>query len=147
MLYASSLSGLTLANAGLGSVHGLASPLGAFFPIPHGVVCGTLLHAATQLNISAMQSREPGNQALGKYAEAGRLLADGVGMSDADALVALGEVLATWCERLEMKRLGEYGVSQADIPRIVANSRGNSMQTNPIVLSDEEIAALISSRF
>ena len=146
MLYASSLSGLTLANAGLGSVHGLASPLGAFFPIPHGVVCGTLLHAATDLNISAMQSREPDNPALGKYAKAGRLLAHDPHLSNTAALVALGEVLEGWCGRLKMKRLGEYGVDQADIPRIVANSRGNSMQTNPIELSDEEIARLISSR-
>ncbi|OIO68246.1 MAG: alcohol dehydrogenase [Zetaproteobacteria bacterium CG12_big_fil_rev_8_21_14_0_65_55_1124] len=146
MLYASSLSGLTLANAGLGSVHGLASPLGAFFPIPHGVVCGTLLHAATQLNISAMQSREPGNPALGKYAEAGRLLVDDAMMPDDVALDALLAVLEGWCEGLKMKRLGEYGVAQDDIPRIVANSRGNSMQTNPIVLSDEEIAGLISCR-
>jgi len=61
MLYASSISGLTLANAGLGSVHGLASPLGAFFPIPHGVVCGTLLFDASRLNIEAMQHRQPTN--------------------------------------------------------------------------------------
>ena len=146
MLYASAISGLTLANAGLGSVHGLASPLGAFFPIPHGVVCGTLVYAATDLNITAMQSRDSSNSALGKYAEAGRLLARDKALSDEDARDALLALLEQWCERLEMKRIGAYGVVQADIARIVANSRGNSMLTNPIMLSDEEIAGLINSR-
>jgi len=146
MLYASAISGLTLANAGLGSVHGLASPLGAFFPIPHGVVCGTLLHAATDLNITAMQSRDSSNPALAKYAEAGRLMVRDKGLPDDDARHALLALLEQWCERLQMKRLGEYGVVQADIARIVPNSRGNSMLTNPIMLSDEEIAGLINSR-
>lgn len=146
MLYASAISGLTLANAGLGSVHGLASPLGAYFPIPHGVVCGTLLHAATALNISAMRDREPENPSLAKYAEAGRLLANDHGLSGQAALAALLAVLQGWCERLGMQRLGDYGIGEADIPRIVAGSRGNSMQTNPLRLSDEEIAGLVRSR-
>jgi len=73
MAYASLVSGVCLAQTGLGSVHGLAAPLGAFFPIPHGVVCGTLLAAATRVNIDVMQEREPDNPALAKYAQVGRL--------------------------------------------------------------------------
>jgi len=146
MLYASAMSGLTLANAGLGSVHGLASPLGACFPIPHGVVCGTLLHEATALNIAAMQDREPLNPGLVRYAEAGRLLVDNVTLPDDAALTALVAALQSWSDCLKMQRLGEYGVTKDDIPRIMAGSRGNSMQTNPIVLTDDEIAGLVYSR-
>ncbi|MDQ6971503.1 MAG: iron-containing alcohol dehydrogenase [Mariprofundaceae bacterium] len=146
MLYASSMSGLTLANAGLGSVHGLASPLGAFFPIPHGVVCGTLLHVATDVNIRAMQDREPENPSLARYAQAGRLLSKDDGLSQSAALDALLALLEEWTTLFRMPLLGVYGVGHEDVPRIVASSRGNSMQTNPIVLSDEEIAGLISHR-
>ena len=58
MAYAALLSGITLAQVGLGSVHGLASPLGAFYPIPHGAVCGTLVAAATGINIHSLLARE-----------------------------------------------------------------------------------------
>lgn len=146
MLYASSLSGLTLANAGLGAVHGLASPLGAFFPIPHGAACGSLVHGATQLNIHAMQEREPRNPGLVKYAEAGRILVGDPGLDDARARRSLLELLEDWSERLAMPRLSDYDVSPDDIPRIVAGARGNSMQTNPILLQDEELSRLLAHR-
>ena len=74
MAYAALVSGITLAQVGLGSVHGLAAPLGAYFPIPHGVVCGTLVGAATRANIEALRAREPAHPALEKYAQVGRLL-------------------------------------------------------------------------
>jgi len=146
MLYASSISGLTLANAGLGSVHGLASPLGAFFPVPHGVVCGTLVHEASRMNVGAMQLRQPENSALAKYAEIGRLMTRKNDLNDDEARTALIELLGEWTVGLRMPRLSEYGVGDADVARVVAGSRGNSMKTNPIELSDEEIAVLIRSR-
>jgi alcohol dehydrogenase class IV len=146
MAYAALLSGITLAQVGLGSVHGLASPLGAYFPIPHGVVCGTLVAAATEINIKAMQEREPENKALAKYAEVGRLLTGHNAMDDATAHLSLIALLAEWSERLELPRLNGYGMTSADFPLIVANSRGSSMQTNSIVLMDAEINAILEQR-
>src|SRR5690606_33194026 len=76
MAYAALLSGITLAQVGLGSVHGLAAPLGAFFPHPHGVACGTLVAECTRANIRLLQARAPDSPALWRYAHAGKLLAD-----------------------------------------------------------------------
>jgi alcohol dehydrogenase len=146
MAYAALLSGITLAQAGLGSVHGLAAPLGAFFPIPHGVACGTLLEAATRVNIEVMEAREPANPALEKYARAGRLLHGMADVDDAGARRFLLQVLGEWTGRMHLPRLGEFGVTEADVAHIVTNSRGSSMKTNPVVLSDPEIANILHAR-
>ncbi len=146
MAYASLLSGICLAQTGLGSVHGLAAPLGAFFPIPHGVACGTLVASATRINIEALEARLPDSPALPKYAEIGRRFAMQKGLNGADARHYLLEELARWQEALRLPRLSIYGVGEADIPRIVAHSRGSSMKTNPVVLADEEIARLLRER-
>lgn len=146
MAYASLLSGITLAQVGLGSVHGLASPLGAYFPIPHGVVCGTLVAAATEVNIQAMQAREPNNSALIKYARVARMLTNQSDLDDSNALVTLTKLLSDWSEILKLPRLHQYGIKETDFTKIVANSRGSSMQTNPIVLTDKEITTILKSR-
>ncbi len=146
MAYAALISGITLAQVGLGAVHGLAAPLGAFFPIPHGVACGTLMAEATRCNIEAMRERDPTNIALEKYALVGRLLSKRDVPRQADAHEALLETLASWTRALDLPRLGHYGVSTADMPAIVANCRGSSMKTNPIVLRDDEIEVLLEAR-
>lgn len=146
MAYGALVSGITLAQVGLGSVHGLASPLGAFFPIPHGVVCGTLVACASHMNIQAMKQREPQNIAIKKYADVGKLLKNKENMGDGEACEALVETLADWTQHMELPRLSQYGVSEDDFALIVANSRGSSMKTNPILLTDEEIATILSQR-
>jgi alcohol dehydrogenase class IV len=146
MAYAALLSGITLAQVGLGSVHGLASPLGAFFPIPHGVVCGSLVAEATAMNINALQEREKDEAILLKYAQAGRMLAHDIHLSDEAALSRLVEILSGWTKEMHLPRLSEFGVTTGDIPKIVNNSRGSSMKTNPIVLTDEEIGKILINR-
>jgi len=146
MAYAALISGITLAQVGLGSVHGLAAPLGAFFPIPHGAACGTLIAEATRVNIDAMHRRDPHNPALEKYALVGRLLSKTSCPEQAEAHAALLEILDTWTLALHLPGLGQFGVERADIPRVVSHCRGSSMKTNPIVLEDGEIAALLEAR-
>lgn len=146
MAYAAQLSGITLAQVGLGSVHGLAAPLGAFFPVPHGVVCGTLVAVCSEMNIRALRQREPRSAALDKYAEVGRLLADERDLPDEAACEALLEILTDWTEGLALPLLSSYGMREADIPRVVANCRGSSMKTNPIVLTDTEVALILKAR-
>jgi alcohol dehydrogenase class IV len=147
MATAALCSGICLAQTGLGAVHGVASPLGALFPIPHGVACGATLTAATRVNVAAMEAREPGSPALGRYAELGWLLTGGDRAAlrdDRTARAALVALLDDWRGRLAVPRLSVYGITAADIPAIVADSHGSSMKTNPIVLTDAEIAAILT---
>ncbi len=153
LAYASLLSGITLAQAGLGSVHGLASPLGAFFPCPHGVVCGTLVAEATDINITALSERTPDSIALRKYANVGALLVNHplpLSSFQVELLAAfctiLVDTLRNWTKRLALPKLSAYGMQAADIDKVVANCRGGSMKTNPIVLTDAELRELLQRR-
>lgn len=146
MAYAALLSGICLAQTGLGSVHGLAAPLGAFFPIPHGVACGTLLAEATKANIDRMDARDPANPALAKYAQVGRLFRGRTHVDDVGARVFLVHVLKEWTEKMKLPRLSAYGMNEADVARVVTHCRGSSMKTNPIVLTDQEVTEVVRKR-
>ncbi len=145
MALAALLSGICLAHAGLGAVHGLASPLGAQLPIPHGAACGATLAGVTRANVEALERRSPNSPALPRYAALGRLLGRLPGTTpDAAARTALVDTLAAWTAALAMPGLGTYGMEPAGIPAVVADARGSSMRTNPVVLTDEELAAILA---
>ncbi len=146
MAYAALLSGITLAQVGLGSVHGLASPLGAFYPIPHGVVCGTLVASATRINIHSMLAREPDNRALTKYVQVAEILCQKNFSKSAAAFTALIDLLTAWTDELALPRLAHYSLQETTFDKIIANCRGSSMKTNPIVLKDEEIRQILLER-
>ncbi len=151
LAYAALLSGITLAQTGLGSVHGLASPLGAYFPCPHGVVCGTLVAEATDINIAALFERTPDSIALSKYANMGALLTNRPfpvysKKNDTARCSSLVNTLRNWTERLALPKLNTYEMQADNIDKVVANCRGGSMKTNPIVLTDAELRELLLRR-
>jgi alcohol dehydrogenase len=150
MAWAALCSGIALANAGLGAAHGLVAPLGARFGIHHGTGCGALLAAVTHANLAALAERAPGSPALLRYADAGHLLAGGApsagaALSDDEARDALLATLDRLTAALGVPRLGTLGVSPDAFPALVAESRGSSMRTNPVVLTDTEIEGILAA--
>jgi alcohol dehydrogenase len=150
MAWAALCSGIALANAGLGAVHGLVAPLGARFGVHHGTGCGALVAATTRTNLAALAERAPRSPALARYAEAGRLLAGdpagAAGMrTDDDARTALLATLDGLTAALRIPGLSASGVTADAFPALVAESRGSSMRTNPVVLTDGEIAAILAA--
>ena len=53
MLLASCMAGMCFNNAGLGLVHSLAHPVGAYFHVPHGLACALYLPVVMEFNASA----------------------------------------------------------------------------------------------
>ena len=93
-----------------------------------------------------LQAREPGSPGLARYARAGEILC-GRTFPDADAArAALVEQLRRWTDEMGLARLGGFGITEADVDRVVADSRGSSMKTNPVVLTDAEIGGLVRER-
>ena len=144
MAYGSLCSGIGLANAGLGLVHGLAGPIGGWFPMPHGVICGTLMAAVQQQNWRALKQRDPHHPAVERMARVGRLMPGGGNISEnAAAVDHLTDGLLDWVEELRLPRLSDYGITAVDLDRIVEAA---SNRNNPIALSPSEIKALLETR-
>ncbi len=138
---ASLLSGLALANAGLGAVHGFAAPLGGLFSAPHGEVCAALLGPVMAANLSALgEGGDPGG-ALGRYAELARWL---TGRADAQASDGVAWVRG-WVETLGIRRLSAHGLTRERIGEVVARAKAaSSMKANPVVLSDGALSAILA---
>lgn len=143
MAYASLLSGVTLANAGLGTVHGLAASVGGLVDIPHGVVCGTLVGKVTEVTIRKLESGEGEQAALDRYAAAGTLVAGADPGAPGGSRRALVETIAEWTERLGIPRLGRFGFDERDAVA-VARKAGN--KNNPVELTPSELEEILLSR-
>lgn len=139
--YASLLSGITLANAGLGTVHGFASSIGGFFDIPHGLVCARMMEPVNRLTISRLKKSSPDNLGLYKYARIGKLFSKDKNKKDEQYVEILLELIQSWTEKFNLKRLGDYGIKEEDFERIVS-ATGNKY--NPVPLSKDELTEALS---
>ena len=144
MSYAALLSGITLANAGLGVVHGLASALGGLFEIPHGIICGTLVCAATKVTIDKLKKqKDKSERALRKYARVGALLTGSDNCTTDVCCSRLILKLEEWTDMLHLPLLSEFGVKESDIETVLDNT-GN--KNNPVQLDRNEIRHIIDMR-
>jgi alcohol dehydrogenase class IV len=134
-------SGIALTNAGLGAVHGFAAPIGANFPIPHGVICARLLAPVIAANTQTLRTQSPDHEVLGKYESFG--VYDGKNVPGPSNL---GELARAFSDEMHIPRLGAYGFREEDIPEMVSLAKkSSSMRYNPVVLADDVLANILRS--
>jgi len=141
MSLASLFGGLALANAKLGAVHGFAGPFGGMFSAPHGATCAALLPPVMAVNVQALRARDPDNPALGRYDDLARILTNSDQATAADGVTWVQDL----CRDLQIPPLSTYGLTRDDFPPLIEKAgRASSMQGNPIKLTDEELAEILS---
>ncbi|HUT89137.1 MAG TPA: iron-containing alcohol dehydrogenase [Thermoguttaceae bacterium] len=136
MAHAALLSGLSLANSGLGMAHGVAPALGVHCRVPHGAACALMLPVALRVNAHVRQDD------LARLSRAlfGRERSTG----PREAVERLIREIEKLCETVGVpRRLSDLGIPGDKIPAIVAGSRGSSMSGNPRELSDEELTRIL----
>lgn len=134
MSHAALLSGMALANSGLGLAHGVAAALGVTCHVPHGLACAVMLPTALRVNRDVSQAR---------LAELERLF-DQSNSRDPLAADSFIKRIEQICRSIGIPdRLREIGVQQKQLPGLVAGSRGNSMSGNPRDVSDSELHAIL----
>jgi alcohol dehydrogenase class IV len=140
MAIASLFSGLGLANAKLGAVHGFAGALGGMYSAPHGVICARLLPFVIDANVQALRRRDAASPALTKYDEAARLLTGEDSAKAADAVKWVRRL----CLRLKVPPLEQFGLKPQDFEIIAAKAKkSSSMKGNPVELTDDELLGII----
>ena len=144
MAYAAHLSGICLANAGLGIVHGAASPAGAAIEIPHGAFCGTLLAVSLRYSLERLDGENPQHAiARQKYARAAVLLTgEDHGTSESNC-AALVEELERLTEVIGVPRLAAFGFN-AETARTVAAGTGG--KSHPVEIDAAAVEAMLLER-
>jgi alcohol dehydrogenase class IV len=139
MSLAAFLSGISLANAGLGTVHGFASSIGGAFDISHGVICSGIMGPANKVTVAKLRRN---NEAafLMKYAKVGQLFLDESERSNEYYIDSLLNTIDFYTETMCIPRLSKYGVTTDYIPGIVEKTNNKN---NPANLTPEELVLVL----
>ncbi len=140
MALASLFGGIALANARLGAVHGFAGPIGGWILAPHGMICARLLPLVMEANLKALEERNHASTTLDRFDEMARLLTGHPSAEADDGVTWVFELRET----LRIPSLKSFGLVSEDFPALIERARrASSMKGNPIVLTDEELKAIL----
>lgn len=151
MSHAALLSGVALANSGLGMAHGVAAGLGVLSKVPHGLACAVMLPTALRVNRDVAATQLAG-LGLSLWSclrclavdHPLRSLIPANPPSDSGSIDLVMELIDAISERIQIpKSLSAVGVTAELIPQLVLASRGNSMSGNPKELSNAELDGIL----
>ncbi|MBM4432705.1 MAG: iron-containing alcohol dehydrogenase [Chloroflexi bacterium] len=140
MSFAATLAGAAFVSGGLGAVHGLAYPLGTEYHWPHGRSNAVMLPYVVDFN-------KIGN--LNKYAAIAQAMGENIeGLSKYEAAEILVDSLFGLLDILHIPaKLSDYGISEKDVPKLVAGGMKQSrlFVPNPRNLTEADVKAIYTA--
>ncbi|MBF9030442.1 iron-containing alcohol dehydrogenase [Rhodobacterales bacterium HKCCE3408] len=131
---ASYLSGVALASAGLGIVHGLAAVIGGIGGA-HGAICGRLLPAALEINARVAAS---GANDMSRFEQVDQWLSEGLDAPDQSGTAALSAFIDRY-------NLDPLPIGPDMFPAVAqAALKASSTRANPVQLNQSQIAQILS---
>ena len=129
MMLGSTLAGL-ITQAGSGAAHGMGTPLGAHFHVPHGISVGIMLPYVMEYSLSACPERYSDiAQAMGRKVEEKPVME-----AAAEAVRAVKELL----ESTEFPHLRDYVKNESDIKMLAADAeKDKCCQLNARIVNKE----------
>ena len=133
------LSGMALANSGLGLAHGVAAALGAAAHVTHGLACALMLPVALR--------SQPAGRRTAQLAQLARTAFGATETSDGGpAAQCLHREVSSLCAAVRLPPKAARGRRPArQLDDLVKLSRGNSMNGNPRQLDDAELRAVLEA--
>lgn len=135
MSHAAFVSGVALANSGLGMAHGVAAALGVECGTPHGLACAVMLPVALRTNLKTAASQ------LAQLERCITLKPSKGEERDAEAFV---DRIETLCHEVGVpRRLSDIGLPPDKVAWLAENSRGASMRGNPRTVTEVELQEIL----
>ncbi len=145
MSFAALTSGICLANAGLGVIHGFASSIGGLYNIPHGIVCGTLMAISNELTVKRLREVSGSIPSLKKYLMLAKLFLDDKELRNDDQMIdRFIEYLHNLTEELNLPGLKASGICENDLEKIAVSTE---CKNNPVKLSVNELLYILQRRY
>jgi alcohol dehydrogenase class IV len=132
--YGALVSGIALANAGLGAAHGFAAAVGGMYNVPHGLACAVFLPHVLDANREVIS------------ADIGRLVGAGHGsVASREPVQWLAREASRFLEMYGLPTdLRGFGIPADRLSELAENSSGSSMRGNPKELSMKERMNILS---
>jgi alcohol dehydrogenase class IV len=144
MSFAALTSGICLANAGLGVIHGFASSIGGMYNIPHGIICGTLMAISNEVTVRELRKIKPKKTALEKYATLGHIFLDAKNRSDDYYIDGFVSYLHNMTSELCLPGLKKAGVNEKDLENICD---ATECKNNPVKIEKDGLMEILMNRF
>ncbi|MFC4279003.1 iron-containing alcohol dehydrogenase [Achromobacter aloeverae] len=141
MLCGASMAAMSFGYTGLGNVHCMAMPIGALFPVSHGLANALCLPTVAEFNFMANPAR---------YAQVAHILGANVaGLPELDAGRLAIDAIRTLCADLGIPtRLRDVGVTESSLDELARRSfAADYNRWNPRYTSEKEFRELFAKAF